>query len=233
MATADSTRRAGPILTAWVALLILIHAADWLVGSRSPALVRAIEQGEARVEAQTAGADLSADAVRKLIQLQRDTRPFWTTLTLLGDFGAAPLALIGRPLAVATLFAAWAALAGRPNGFGPALVESAALQGFWLIGPALSLGLTLAGVPGGPDTALSLFLPPGPHPAWTWAVLHNADIAGLCGWLALAEAGRRRRQVSLGLALATLLPLALAEVAFRAVAAAVIEAGMRLTIIPG
>lgn len=226
-------RRAGPILTAWVVLLLLIHAADWLVGTRSAVLVRAVAEGEAKVEAQTAGADLSVDAVRKLIQLQRDTRPFWATLTLLGDFGCEPLALIVRPLAVATLFAAWAALAGRPNGFGPALVESATLQGFWLIGPAVTLGLALARVPGEPDTALSLLLPSGSHSVWTWTTLHGADIAALGGWLALAWTGWRRRQVSLPLALATIVPLALAEVACRGVATAVLGAGMRLTIIPG
>ena len=226
-------RRPGPVLTAWVIGLILIHAADWAVGTRSPNLVQAVDQGEAKVEAQTAGTDLSADAARKLIQLQRDTRPFWTTLALLGDFGVDPLALILRPLTVATLFAAWAALAGRPSGFATALVESATLQGFWLIGPALALGLTLARMPGEPDTSLSLFLAPGSHSVWIWTTLHQADIAALGGWLALAGTGWRRGQVSLGVALLTVVPLVVAEVAARGLAAAVLGAGMRLTIIPG
>ena len=226
-------RRPGPPLAVWVVLLVLIHAADWLVGDRSPRLVQAVDQGEAKVEAQTAGTDLSADAARKLIQLQRDTRPFWTTLALLGDFGVDPLALILRPLTVATLFAAWAALAGRPSGFATALVESATLQGFWLVGPGLTLGLTLARISAQPDTSLSLFLPPGAHSVWIWTTLHQADIAALCGWLALAGTGRRRGQVSLVVALLTVVPLVVAEVAARGVAAAVLGAGMRLTIIPG
>ena len=229
----DPPRRPGPILAVWVVALVLIHAADWLVGTRSPLLVQAVDQGEARVEAQTNGTDLSADAARKLIQLQRDTRPFWTTLALLGDFGVDPLALILRPLTVATLFAAWAALAGRPSGFATALVESATIQGFWLIGPALALGLTLSHLSHEPDTSLSLWLPPGPHSVWIWTTLHQADIAALCGWLALAGTARRRGQVSPVVALATVVPLAVAEVAARGLAAAVLGAGMRLTIMPG
>ncbi len=233
MANAPAARRPGPILACWVILLVAIHAADWLVGTRSAYLVEAVEQGEAKVEAQTAGSDLSTDAVRKLIQLQRDTRPFWTTLTLLGDFGVDPLLLVVRPLAVATLFAAWAALAGRPNGFGPALVESATVQGFWLLGPALTLALTLGRASGTPDTTLSLFLPPGSHSVWLWTTLHGADVAALSGWLALAGTAWRRRQVSLVVAVAVVVPLAVAEVAARGVAAAILGAGMRLTIIPG
>ena len=229
----ESPRRVGPILAAWVALLVTIHAADWLVGTRSPTLVRAVEAGEAKVEARTLGSDLSTDAVRKLIQLQRDTRPFWTTLCLLGDFGFDPLALILRPLLVATLFAAWAALAGRPIGFAPALADSATLQGFWLIGPALALGLTLSGFPGRPDTSLGLFLPPGPHSAWLWTTANQADLFALWGWLATARSGWKRRQVFPILALATILPLALTEIALRSVASAIVGAGMRLTILPG
>ena len=226
-------RRAGPILALWVALLVAIHAAEWLVGSRPAALARAVEQGEAKVEVQTLGTDLSADAARKLIQLQRDTRIFWATLALLGDFGADPLALVVRPLLVATLFAAWAALAGRPSGFGPAVRQSAAVQGLWVVGPALALALTLARAPGEPDTTLGLLLSPGPHSAWTYTALHAADVFALWGWLALAWLGWRRRQVPPLVALATVLPLLILEVAARGAGAAVLGAGMRLTIIPG
>ena len=207
----ESPRRVGPILAAWVALLVTIHAADWLVGTRSPTLVQAVEAGKAKVEAQTLGSDLGADAVRKLIQLQRDTRPFWTTLCLLGDFGVDPLALLVRPLLVATLFAAWAALADRANGFAPALVDSATLQGLWLVGPALALDLTLAGFPGRPDTSLALLLPPGPHSAWVWTTARQADLFTLWGWLVMARSGWKRRQVSPLLALATIVPLLVAE----------------------
>jgi len=237
MATAptppESPRKVGPILAVWVVCLLAIHAADWLVGTRTTSLVRAVEQGEAKVEAQTAGADLSSDAARKLIQLQRDTRPFWSTLVLLGDFLVDPLALVVRPLLIATLFAAWAALAGRPTDFAPALRELATLQGLWLVGPALALGLTLARVPGEPDTTLGLLSPPGPHSAWVWTILHQADVFALWGWLALARAGWKRRQVPPALALATVIPLLMIEIACRSVAAAIIGAGMRLTIIPG
>ena len=229
----DSSRRAGPILTLWVGLLVAIHAADWLVGSRSNLLARAVEQGEARVEAQSAASDLNADAARKLIELQRATRPFWTTFALLGDFLVDPLALVVRSLLVATLCAAWAALAGRPSGFALAWSESAALGGLWIAGPALALGLTLAQPGSRADTSLTLLLPPGPHSAWVWTTLHQADLFALWGWLALARGGWRRGQVAWPLALATVLPLALAEVALRGVAAAILGAGMRLTIIPG
>ena len=232
-APADSSRPAGPILAFWVVLLVAIHAGDWLVGTRSPSLVQAVEQGEAKVEAQTAGADLSSDAVRKLIQLQRDTRPFWTTLVLLGDFLVTPLALIARALLVATLFAAWASLAGRASGFAPALREAARLQGLWVIGPALALALYQFGQVGEPDTSLGLFLPPGTHSAWVWTTLHQADLFALWGWLALARGGWRRRQVAPVLALATVVPLLLTEIACRSIAAAIIGAGMRLTILPG
>ena len=228
----ESSRRVGPILTAWVACLVAIHAADWLVGTRSTTLVRAVEQGEAKVEAQTLGADLSSDAARKLIQLQRDTRPFWATLALLGDFVIDPLALLVRPLLVATLFAAWAALAGRDNGFAPALVEGATLQGLWLVGPALALALTLSGFPSEPDTSLGLFLPPGPRSAWVYTTFHQADLFALWGWFALARSGWKRRQVSPILALATVIPLLVIEIALRSVGSAILGAGMRLTIIP-
>lgn len=233
---ADPARRAGPILATWVLLLLLIHAADWLAGPRAADLARAVERGEARVEAQSLGADLSADAARKAIGLQRATRPFWATLALLGDFAVDPLLLVARPLLVATLFAAWAALAGRPSGFGPALRQSAWVQGLWLVGPALALILALAPArpaAAAPDTSLGLLLGPGPHSAWTYATLRAADLFALWGWLALAWLGWRRRQVAPGVALAIVLPLLLVEVAARGAASALLGAGMRLTILPG
>lgn len=226
--------RPGAALTLWVTLLVATHALAWLLGGRAPALARAIEQGEARVEVQASASDLSPDGVRKLIQLQRDTRPFWLTLALLGDFALDPAALIVRPLLVATLLAAWAALAGRPSGFDAAVLASSRLQGLWVLGPALALVLTLArpgSTPG--DTSLALFLPAGPHSAWLWATLQGLDVFALIGWLALAGSAAARRQVSLPTALVSILPLLIVEVAVRAAGAALLGAGMRLTIVPG
>ena len=229
----DPQPRTAWILATWVALLVVTHAAGWAAGGRSTGLARAIEVGEAKVEAKVSGADLGPDAARNLIQIQHDTRTFWATLALLGDFAVDPLALVARPLLVATLFAAWAALAGRPSGFAVALRESALLQGLWVAGPALAVGLDLVAPPGPADTTLALFLPPGTHPAWLWAALRQVDPFALWGWLALAVGAARRRQVPIALGLATVAPLLAAEVVARGVGAAVLGAGMRLSIIPG
>ena len=116
--------RAGPILATWMAVAIVAQGAAWVAGARATAVGEAIETGAAKVETRGVG-ELGDEVVRKAINLQHDTRPFWTAMALLGDFAGEPLALALRAASVATLFAAIALLKGRPVGFAEGLARPA------------------------------------------------------------------------------------------------------------
>jgi hypothetical protein len=154
------------------------------------------------------------------------------TLALLDDFAAEPLALAVRATLAATLFSSLAALTGRPAGFDRALAACAAAQGFWVLGLAVRVVLMLALRRGDVETSLALLLPPGSYPAPAWVALRQADAFALLGWAVLARGGWRRGQVNLATAVLVCALLALGEAALRTGATLVIEAGMRLTLLP-
>lgn len=224
--------RAGPILGLWVAVAIALRALLWATGFEPKALADAVDRGAARVEATQIG-EVSDDLIRKAIRLQHDTLPFWTALARLGDFAFEPTALVVRALAVATLFAAVAALTGRPIGFSKGLAESATIQGVWVFGLTVHVALTLALRREDVETSLAVLLSPGTYPASAVLLARQADPFALIGWGMLAWAGRRRRQVNLATALVLCGMLATAEAVVRVVCGLVVGAAMRLSILPG
>ena len=228
----DGPARAGPILALWVVLAIALRAVLWVTGFEPKALADAVDRGAARAEASRVG-EVGDDLIRKAIRLQRDTLPFWTVLARLGDFAAEPGFLVIRALAVATLFAAVAALTGRPVNFSNGLVGSAKIQGVWVFGLAVRVALTVAIRREDVETSLALLLPPGTYPASVVLLARQADPFALIGWLWLAWAGWRRRQVNLATALVLCGMLALSEAIVRVVCGLVVGAGMRLSILPG
>jgi hypothetical protein len=223
--------RVGPTLAAWMALAVALQGVVWAAGFRPVALGVAVETGAARAESRGIG-EQGDDVIRKAIRLQRDSLTFWTTLALLGDFVVEPLSLALRAVVVAVLLSGLAALAGRPVGFGPALAECAAAQGFWVLGLAVRVGLMVALRRGEVETSMALALPPGTHPAALWVASRQVDAFALLGWLALARGGWRRGQVNLATALLLCGMLWLGESAARIAGTLVAEAGMRLTLIP-
>ena len=223
--------RAGPVLALWVGLMIALRAVVWVTGFEPKALADAVDRGAARAEATRIG-EVGDDLIRKAIQLQRDTLPFWTTLARLGDFAFEPAAMILRALTVATLFAAVAALTGRPVHFSNGLTESAKIQGIWVFGLAVRVALMVALRREDVETSLALLLPTGTHPAATVLLARQADAFALIGWLALAWRGWRRGQVNLATALILCGMLAFAEAIVRVSCGLVVGAGMRLSILP-
>ncbi len=223
--------RAGFWLTLWMIAVVLLQGAVWVTGMRPYTLAVGVERGAAKVEAQQIG-EVGEDVVRRAIQLQRDTLPFWTTLTLLADFVAEPLFLAARALAVATLLSGLAALTGRPVRFAEALGGSALLQGIWVLGLAVRVGLMVKLSRPEVETSPTLLLPPGTYSAPVWLALRQLDAFALAGWLALAWSGWRRGQASLLAALFVCGGLWLVESAIRVAAGLILGAGMRLTLIP-
>ena len=147
------------------------------------------------------------DLVRKAVRLQQATRPFWTTLALIGDFVVAPWPRALRSLAAAALLGSLAALVGRPPGFAAALAENAEAQGFWVSGLAVRVALAIALRRTEADTSLALVLPPGSYPAAAWAALRQLDAFALLGWAALARSAWRRGQANLATAVLVCLGL--------------------------
>jgi hypothetical protein len=227
----DPAPRSGPILLLWMALVVALQGGLWAAGARTTALAVAVETGAARIETQGIG-EVGDEVIRKAIRLQRDALPFWTTLALLGDFVGEPLALAVRAVAVAVVLSSWAALAGRPARFGHALAECSAVQGFWVLGLAVRVVLMVALRRADVETSLVLALPAGSYPAAAWVALRQADAFALLGWTALALGGWRRGQVHLATAAVACALLALGEAAVRVGATLVLEAGMRLTLVP-
>ncbi len=228
----EGPARAGPILALWVVVAIALRSVLWVTGFEPKALADAVDRGAARAEASRIG-EVGDDLIRKAIRLQRDTLAFWTVLARLGDFTVEPAWLVVRALTVATLFAAAAALTGRPVGFSNGLTESAKIQGAWVFGLAVRVGLTVVLRREDVETSLALLLPPGTYPASVVLLARQADPFALIGWLALAWTGWRRRQVNLATAIVLCGFLALSEAVVRVACGLVVGAGMRLSILPG
>lgn len=223
----DEGVRFAPILTLWVALTLALHGFLWLAGFPTGALAEAVERGAAHVESRGVG-EVGDDLIRRAIRTQRDTLPFWTTLALIGDFLAEPLALIVRALAAATVFCALAALVGRPVGHERALAECALAQGFWVFGLAVRIALMVVLGRVDVETSPTLFLPAGAYPAWAWLALGQLDVFAILGWSVLARGAWRRGQVNVGTAIASCVFLALVEASLRIAVAVAIGAGVRL-----
>jgi hypothetical protein len=223
--------RFGLTLPRWMMLVVALQGLVWAFGIRATALAVAVEQGAARIETRGIG-EVGDDVIRKAIRLQRASLAFWTTLAVLGDFVVEPLALAVRAVVVAVVLSGLAALVGRPSRFGPALAECSAAQGFWVLGLAVRVALMLALRRTDVETSLALILPPGSYPAPMWVALRQVDAFALLGWIALARGGRRRGQVNLATAVLVCTLLALGEAVVRIGATLVIEAGMRLMLLP-
>jgi hypothetical protein len=219
------------VLALWMALTVGLEGLLWRSGSRQLALAAAVEQGAAQIERRTFG-DVSEVQVRKAIRAQNATLPFWTTLALLDDFLVEPLAIVARPLAVATLLTTLAALVGRPTRFGEAMGASATAQGLWVLGLAVRVALTSALGPDQAETSLVLALPPGPRSALALVAVRQLDLFALCGWGAMALGSRRRARANLAVACLVCALVALGEAAVRISLALLVGAGMRLTLLP-
>ncbi len=223
--------QAGRLLVLWMAAVVGLHAVSWLGGACTAALEDAVESGAARTE-RARIAEVGDDLVRKAVQLQQATRPFWKALALVGDFVIDPLALIVRALATAAILSSLAALVGRPPGFSRALSENAGAQRFWVLGLAVRVGLAIALRRNDAETSLTLAMPPGTYPASAWVALSQFDAFALLGWTTVARGAWRRGQANLATALTVCLLLWVAEAAVRTAGTLATGAGMRLTLIP-
>ena len=223
--------RAGPILVLWVVLTIALHAAAWITGARATALSEAIETGAAQVESRGVG-EVGDDVVRKAIALQHDTRSFWAVLVGFGDFVVDPISLPLRAGLVAVLFAGIALLRGRRVEFAPGMAACAWAQGFWVLGLALRTGLAIGLRRPEVETSPTLLLPPGTYPAAWWVALRQLDVFAILGWFAMARAGVARMRVGWVPAALVVSVLFLVEASSRIAFSLVIEAGMRLSLLP-
>lgn len=232
MATAgDDHLRAGPILASWVILTLLLQAALWVSGARRTGLSEAVEVGAAKAETRSIG-EASDDVVRKAIALQHDTTAFWTVILLFGDFVVEPLSLPIRAGLVAVLFAGVVMLKGRPVEFSRGMASCAWAQGFWVLGLAVRAGLTIGLQRADIETSPTLLLSPGTHPGAVWVALRQLDVFPLLGWIAMARCGIVRMRVGTLVALAICFVLFAFEAIFRVQFSLVIEAGMRLSLLP-
>ncbi len=227
----SESARSGPVLALWIALTVALHGVLWLSGARPSALAEAVERGAGRAESRTIG-EVGDDLIRKAIRTQQETLPFWTTLTLLGDFVAEPLALALRALVAATCLSALAALLGRPVRYNLALAECSTVQGFWVLGLAVRVGLAVALRRPEAETSATLFLAAGAYPAGLWLILRQADAFALIGWCALARGAWRRGQARPLVALAVCTMLALGEAVLRASLELTAGSAMRLDVMP-
>lgn len=226
-----SSSGAGAWLAAWFAALLVIRLALWTAGLPETTLEVAVEQGAAKAESWGVG-ETSDDVVRKAIRLQNETLPFWTTIALLHDFLADPLALIIRAFLVTVLFSSVAALTGRPVGFGSALRANSVWQGVWVLGALVAAVLMIVLRRPDVETGLTVLLPAGHYDATTWVALAKVDLFALVGWMAMAVGGWRRGQVNLFTALVVCTMLALFEFGLRIALSLMIGASMRLTLMP-
>jgi hypothetical protein len=223
--------RLGPTLTLWVILTVFLQGAFWLSGWKSLVLAEAVEHGAAISESRTFG-EVHEETIRRSIRTQRDTLPFWTAMSLIGDFVLDPMALCLRAVSVATIFCAIAALSGRRVQFGPTLVASVAIQGVWVLG--LLIRLMIMVVLRNPDveTSVTVLLPPGTYRAPLWVALRQIDPFPILGWYLLARNGWRLGQVNRATALLTCGALWALESVSRIVWTLTIESGTRLMLIP-
>ncbi len=209
-----------------------LYAVLWVTGFRQRELGLAVEQGAAKAEWRGIG-ELGEDLIRKAIHTQRETLPFWKALAGIGDFLVEPLLLGLRAATVAVVFAALAALWGRPVRFDAAMAECMALQGIWVSGLAVQVVLMVVLRRPEVETSAVLLLGPGSYSALVWVALKHMDLFAAAGWLAMAWRGWRRGQVGLVAAVLVCLVLALGEIGARIASALVIGGSMRLSLLPG
>ncbi len=230
-AAAPADSRYGATLATWLASVVALQAVLWLSGLRDLGLSEAIRAGAARAESRAVG-EVTADLASKAIRSQYESQSFWNTLALFDDFAIEPMALVARALVVATLLSALAALMGRPARFDRAFAACVAIQGVWVLGLAVRVGLAIALRRNEVETSAVLLLPAGTYRATTWLALRQVDAFALWGWLAMALGGWGRGQANLVVSAATCLLVAAAEVACRCSVALVLGAGMRLSFLP-
>jgi hypothetical protein len=208
-----------------------LHALFWVTGVRQYELAVAVDRGAARVERRLMGEE-TADVIRRQIQLQRDTLPFWTAVAWLSDFVFGPLLLAGRALSVAVAFSAAAALAGRRVRFPVTMADCVRWQAVWILGVAVQAALMLLLRRGDVDTSLVALLPSHTYHATTWVWLRQLDLFAILGWLGMAYSGWYRRQANVLVACCLCGALAVLEAAIRAYAELGVQLSMRLTLFP-
>ena len=221
----------GRILVLWVVLVLLLQAAQWVAGFRPVALIDAVEEGAARVETQAIG-EVGEDVIRKAIQTQRATQTFWSAIAVLTDFGIEPLALVIRAVLAAVAFASLAAIRGQPIDVARGFLDASLAQGFWVLGLAVRVGLMILLRRTEVETSLVLALPPGTYAGATWAALRPVDAFAAMGWWAIGVGAVRRKQVGVIGAVLVCLTLWLCEAGLRVCGTLIMEAGMRLSIMP-
>lgn len=222
---------APPFAGRLIAVMVVISLANlalWCFGLRQAELLRAIEAGAAVVE-ENAKADMEEDQIRESIRLQRQSFKFWSTLAVIGDFVFAPLIPVLRTLAASVLFAAAAALFGRPTGYGVALAENATWQVFWAASAALQTLLKITVSPEAENSWI-LLLPAAEYPARLTLALTLLNPLVVCGWIAIGWSAWRRQQANVFLATIAIVLLASLETGILSTALLWLGALMRLTI---
>jgi hypothetical protein len=201
----------------------------WVTGFKDRSLREAVEGGAAEAERRAVG-ETDEETIRENVRTQHETLPFWTALTMIGDFLIEPLMLACRAVVAATVFSALAALLGRTVRFDLAMAESVACQRFWVLELAIEVALMVALRRPGVETSLVLLLPPGTYSIITWTVLRQMGFLAILGWLAMAWRAWRRGETSLVAAVLVCGLLALTEMILRSAVALVIGAQMRLAL---
>lgn len=227
----SDTPKWGWLLTVWMLLVVILNGVVWTTGVPDYDLAVGVERGAARVEERSVGEE-NADVVRKSIQLQRDSLPFWKVITLVGDFLIEPLWIALRAFSAAVALSAVAALTGRPVRFPTAMRECVAWQGVWVLGLAVRVALMLAMHRSEVDTSIVLWLPPRMFAAREWVVLQQIDCFALIGWLGIAWGACRRGQASLWASLLTCLFVAAVEAPIIAGTSLLVNLGLRLALFP-
>jgi hypothetical protein len=221
----------GWMLAIWISLTIVLRGVFWTTGVPDFQLIKAIEQGAARVELRAAGEE-NVDVVRKSIQLQRDSLAFWTVLAALGDFVLDPLWLGLRALAVAVSLSAVAAVCGRPARFPAMMAEAVAWQSVWVFGLACRVAWMFILQRGDIDTSLVLLMPERVYGAREWVLLQQVDVFALIGWLGLAWGGVRKGQANLLVSLLVCGLLAVLESQVYASCSLLLNLGMHVALFP-
>ena len=190
-----------------------------------PVVQRLLKRAE--IEGQ---ADDNEETIRERVRTQQDTVPFWTALTMVGDFVLDPAMLALRAAVVATIFSALAAMFGRTIRFDLAMAESVSCQWLWVLQAAITVTLTLALPNKSIETSLVLLLPSGTHGVVSWVVLRQLGFLIVLGWFALAWCGWRRGETGLPSALVWCISLAATEAAVRTALVLLVGAQMRLAL---
>ncbi len=219
------------LLMFWVFAAIVIQAIPWIVGLRDRTIEEAIAQGEARIEARLVSDAADPDELRTSLLVQRQTRPFWRTLILIGDLVAEPSAIVLRPLVVAWILTALAAYRGRGGGDDEVVWKSVvAWQGVWVVGLAVRAGLMVTLRRVDVETSATLLLSVGQVDAVIWVGLRQLEGFAILGWLGILLSTWRAGRVGPWTALGLVVGLATVEAALRVGLQLVIEAGLRTTL---